>query len=290
LFGAYVKPVGHQSSEEAFRSLQRRTGSHLRVMHFYHGAPQLFPSEWEQQLSRQGHVLLLNWKPEGGHTWREVANGANDRYLDREATYLRQHYAHKKFFLTIHHEPEEEVRGSGSGYTAADFAAMFRHVESRLRGHGVHNAVYVMTYMGAQTHAVQPWYSDLWPGRKYVDWIGFDRYSAPPMGEQTGGFKAMVNRHWGQTSWRGAYRWAHQHYPHMPVMLPEWGASEKPGAPGWKAGLFGSVPRGLRAMPNLKLISYFDSAAATGGDKRVNSSARSMSAWKRLAARPMFHR
>jgi hypothetical protein len=291
LFGAYVKPVGSQSSEEAFRSLQQRTGSYLKVMHFYHGAPQLFPSEWEQQLSKEGHRLLLNWKVEGGHSWREVANGAQDSYIDREAAYLRQHYPHKKFWFTIHHEPEEEVREqAGSGYTAADYAAMFRHVVDRLRSHGVHNAVYVMTYMGAQVHAVKSWYSDLWPGRKYVDWIGFDRYSAPPMGEQTGGFKAMVNRHWGETSWRGAYRWAHRHFPHMPVMLPEWGASEKAGHPGWKARLFDSVPRGLRDMPNLKLISYFDSAAATGGDKRVDSTQRSMNAWKRLAARTMFHR
>ena len=291
LFGAYVKPEGSQSSEQAFTSLQRRTGSHLRVLHFYHGDTQLFPSSWEIKLSNQGHRLLLNWKPETGHTWAQVAAGASDGYIDREAAYLRSHYAKKKFFLVIHHEPEEEVRQqSGSGYTAANYAAMFRHVEDRLRAGGVRNAVYVMNYMGAQVHAMKPWYHDLWPGKAYVDWIGFDRYSAPPMGLQQGGFKAMVNRHWGSGQWRGAYRWAHANYPHKPVMLPEWGASEKAGDPGWKARLFASVTRDLRTMPNLKLISYFDSTAATGGDKRPDSSATSMRAWRRLAAQPMFHR
>jgi hypothetical protein len=291
MFGAFVRPEGGQSSEEAFRSLERRTGSPLKVFHFYHGGNQLFPSSWEIKLSNQGHRLLLNWKPEAGNSWAAVANGASDAYLDREAAYLRTHYAHKKFFLVIHHEPEEEVIDTpGSGYTAANFAAMFRHVENRLRSHGVHNALYVMTYMGAQVHAIKPWYNQLWPGRKYVDWIGFDRYSAPPMGEQTGGFKAMVNRHWGDGPWRGAYRWAHRKFPRKPVLLAEWGASEKPGDPGWKSRLFASVTQDLRQMPNIKLISYFDSAASTGGDKRVDSTATSMRAWQRLAARPMFHR
>ena len=291
LFGAYAKPEGGQSSEQAFTSLERRTGSHMRILHFYHGGTQLFPSEWEIRQSRHGHHLLLNWKPDNGHTWAQVAVGAADSYIDREAAYMRQHYAHKKFFLVIHHEPEDEVIDqSGSGYTAANYRAMFRHVEDRLRAGGVRNAVYVMTYMGAQVHAMKAWYSDLWPGRDYVDWIGFDRYSAPPVGAQEGGFKAMVNRHWGDGDWRGAYRWAHAHYPHKPVMLPEWGASEKASAPLWKARLFSSVPDGLRSMPNLKLISYFHSPGYKGGDKSVDTSAASMDAWRRLAARPMFHR
>jgi hypothetical protein len=291
LFGAYVKPAGSQSSEEAFRSLQRRTGSHLKVMHFYHGAPQIFPADWELKLSREGHRLLLNWKPEGGHSWREVANGAQDSYIAREAAYLREHYARKKFFLVIHHEPEDEVREqSGSGYTAKDYAAMFRHVENRLRAGGVRNAVYVMCYMGAEVHTVKSWYSDLWPGGRYVDWIAFDKYSAPPMTPTTGNFKKLVNRHYGDGPFRGAYRWARANYPSKPVMLAEWAASENPQKPGWKARMFDTVPRGLREMPHLKLISYFSSPGYKGDDKSVDTSAASMRAWQRLAARPMFHR
>ena len=291
LFGAFAQPKGGQSSEQAFTSLQRQTGAHLRVLHFYHGGTQLFPSSWEIKLSNHGHRLLLNWKPETGHTWAQVAAGASDSYLDREAAYLRSHYAKKKFFLVIHHEPEEEVRDvSGSGYTASDYAAMFRHVEDRLRAGGVRNAVYVMNYMGTEVYAVKSWYRALWPGKAYVDWIAFDRYSAPPVGIQTGGFKALVNRHYGNGPWHGPYRWAQANYPHKPVMLAEWGASEKAGDPGWKARLFASVASGLRSMPNLKLISYFDSPGYKGGDKSVDTSAASMSQWRRLASNPMFHR
>ncbi len=54
--------------------------------------------------------------------------------------------------------------------------------------------------------------------------------------------------------------------------------------------MFGTVPEGLRDMPKLKLISYFNSPGDKGDDKSVDTSSRSMRAWKRLAARAMFHR
>jgi hypothetical protein len=291
LFGAYVHPVGAESQQQAYARLQRATGSHMRVLHFYHQGTELFPTSWEIHLASHHRRLLLNWKPEDGHTWAKVAAGASDGYIDAEASYLRHHYT-KKFYLVIHHEPENDVVESpGSGYTASDYAAMFRHVEDRLKADGVHNAVYVLNYMGAQTYFVQPWHKDLWPGRKYVDWIGLDRYATPSMGGQQGGFKAMVNRHWGSGPFLGAYRWAARNYPHKPVMLVEWAVSEKPGDPGWKSRLFKSVPRGLHHMKNLKLISYFDSPVGdAAGDVRPNTTSRSFAGWKRLAAKPVFHK
>lgn len=292
LFGAYAHPRGSQTPEQAFRRLQRMSGSKLEVMHFYHQGDDLFPTPWEMKLSRSGHRLLLNWKPEAGHTWAQVARGAADSYIDAEARYLRRHYAHKKFFLVIHHEPENEVvQRSGSGMRAQDFAAMFRHVEDRLKRDGVRNAVYVVNFMGAQTYFVKPWHRYLWPGNKYVDWIGLDRYATPDMGGQEGGFAAMVNRHWGHGPFRGAYRWAAKKHPHKPVMLVEWGVAEKPGSPGWKARLFNSVPRGLAKMPNLELLSYFHNfEGRSAGDVRVNTTSRSLTGWRHLAGAGLFHR
>jgi hypothetical protein len=291
LWGAYAQAVGGQQARGAFRHLERVSGSRFSVVHYYHQGTELFPTPWEIQLSRHHRHLLLNWKPEAGNTWAAVAAGASDWYLDREARYLRGHYR-KPFFLVIHHEPENEVNPTpGSGYTASDFRAMFRHVESRLTADGVHNVVYVMNYMGAQTYAERSWYRDLWPGRRYVDWIAFDPYDAPGLGVQSGGFRQMVNRHWGAGVWRGAYRWAHQHFPSKPLMLAEWGAAEKVGSPAWKSAFFHTVVGDLRTMPRLKLIAYFSSPTPTvGGDVRPNTSKRSTRGWRALAGRPVFHR
>jgi hypothetical protein len=291
LWGAYAQAVGSQQALGAFRHLERVSGSRFSVVHYYHQGTELFPTPWEIQLSRHHRHLLLNWKPEAGHSWAEVADGAADGYLDSEASYLRAHYR-KPFFLVIHHEPENEIdQTPGSGFTAADYRAMFRHVERRLEAGGVHNAIYVMNYMGAQTYAERSWYADLWPGRHFVDWIAFDPYDAPGLNPQSGGFKKMVNRHWGTGVWRGSYRWAHRHFPSKPVMLGEWGAAEKAGNAAWKAGFFKTVVHDLRTMPRLKLLAYFSSPTPTvGGDVRPNTSSRSARAWRALAGRSIFHR
>jgi hypothetical protein len=283
--------VGGQPALAAFQELERLSGSRFSVVHYYHQGSDLFPTPWEIQLARHHRYLLLSWKPESGHTWAEVAAGAADDYIDREAPYLRQNYR-KQFFLVIHHEPENEVVESArSGYTAADFRAMFRHVENRLEADGVHNAVYVMNYMGAQTYAERSWYHHLWPGRRYVDWIAFDPYAAPGLNPQNGGFRRMVNRHWGTGVWRGSYRWAQQHFPAKPVMLAEWGAAEKAGSAGWKSEFFKTVVRDVRTMPQLKLLAYFSSPTPNvGGDVRPNTSDPSTAAWRALAKRSIFHR
>jgi len=144
---------------------------------------------------------------------------------------------------------------------------------------------------GAQTYAERSWYHHLWPGRRYVDWIAFDPYAAPGLNPQNGGFRRMVNRHWGTGIWRGSYRWAHQRFPAKPVMLAEWGVAEKAGNGRWKSGFFRTVVRDLRRMPRLKLLAYFSSPKpAVGGDVRPDTSRRSTRAWRALAARAIFHR
>ena len=291
LWGAYAQAVGGQPALEAFQQLERVSGTRFSVVHYYHQGSDLFPTPWEMQLARHHRYLLLSWKPEAGHTWAEVAAGAADDYIDREAAYLRQNYR-KQFFLVIHHEPENEViETAGSGFTAGDYRAMFRHVESRLGADGIDNAVYVMNYMGAQTYAERSWYADLWPGRRFVDWIAFDPYDAPGLNPQSGGFRRMVNRHWGTGVWRGSYRWAHQHFPAKPVMLAEWGAAEKPRSAEWKPAFFQTVVRDVRTMPQLKLLAYFSSPTPNvGGDVRPNTSDPSTAAWRALAKRSIFHR
>ena len=89
-------------------------------------------------------ILLLNWKPDIGRSWASVAAGSMDGQIDRLAAHIKATFP-EKFFMVIHHEPEEEVRpAAGSGYTADDFRNMFRHVVKRFRADGVHNALFTV--------------------------------------------------------------------------------------------------------------------------------------------------
>ena len=124
-------------------------------------------------------------------SWASIAAGnpTVDRYLDRLAAYLKANFT-QPFFFTVHHEPENDViERPGSGYTAADYAAMYRHVVLRLRGDGVTNLVTVMDYMAYAPWNTKPWFNAALPGRRRrrLDRLGHVRlqHARTPTGTAT---------------------------------------------------------------------------------------------------------
>lgn len=281
LTGAFVEPRGKETPTSAFKRFESQVGEKQQILHYFHVGNKLFPTKWQISMASGGRTLLLNWKPEMGHTWAQVANGAVDRQIDRQAAYIKSHYQ-QKFFLTIHHEPEDEVVArSGSGFTAADYRRMYQHVVKRFRAKGVTNVVFVMTYMGAQKHVNQPWFKKLWPGDRYVDWIAYDPYVTPRTNGQDGGFHWLVNTHWG-SDFDGMYNWIAANHPNKPLMFTEWGVAEKPGSPAYKANLFRSVPKNLDRYPKIKAMVYFDAPNARSGRVQVDTSSSSLRAYRTM--------
>lgn len=290
LFGAYVLPQGGESQTNAYGRFSRLVHHDLDIIHSYHRGTEKFPTAAEKSLIGRPGVnrrLLINWKPENGLSWAQVAAGDGDSVIDAEANYIKKSFM-PKFFLGIHHEPEEEVRESpGSGYTAEDYRNMYRHVVDRFRAAGVTNVVYVMNYMGAQKWAQKSWFKDVYPGNSYVDWLAFDPYMTATIGSQTGTFKRLMNQYWGDGSWRGEYRWAVQQHPGKPVMLAEWGIGEKPGEAAWKAKFYQSVVRDAKNFPQLKALVYFSNPQGASGAE-PDTSARSLTSFRTLATSHIF--
>lgn len=282
LTGAFVEPRQRESPQSAFARFERQVGQKQQIVHYYHQGTQLFPTPWEIALSNGGRRLLLSWKPEDGRSWAQVAAGASDAYINREARYIKKHYGTKKFFLAIHHEPEDEVRPThGSGYTATDYRHMYQHVVNRFRKVGVKNAVFVMVYMGAQTYVNRSWFRNLWPGRNYVDWIAYDTYATPSRNGQPGGFAWLANVHWG-SQFTGMYNWLVKNHPHKPYMLAEWGVAEKPGDAGYKARVFQGTPALLPHYPKLKALVYFDNPDARSGHVQVDTTRKSLTGYRSM--------
>ncbi|MGH3320969.1 MAG: hypothetical protein ACRDN9_12435 [Streptosporangiaceae bacterium] len=267
---------------KALANFERKVGRRVDIVHLYHRGDDLFPTHEEIAMARHGRLLYLNWKPEfgTGRTWAEVAHGAVDGEIDRLASYIDGHY-HKRFFLTIHHEPEDDVRPSaGSGYTAKDYAAMFRHVAKRLRADGVDNAVTVMNYMGAEKWGEKPWFGALYPGDRVVDWIAYDPYA----GDGTTSFAQLVNKYFGsRDDWPGFYTWATRTHPDKPLMLGEWGVFAQRDDPSHKASIFRSAMRQARHFPRIKAYVYFGSPQAPRGDTTVDSTSRALRAFRALS-------
>lgn len=199
LWGAATGGHTGRSLTASLHEFEQETRRTQAVFHTYHrGIGTLFPTAEEiATADESGHprIPFINWKPAVA-SWADIAAGDPkvDDFIDRLAAYLHKRFP-GPFFLTIHHEPENDVdETKGSGYTAADYAAMYRHVVQRLRDDGATNVVTVMTYMGYAKWPAQPWFDQLYPGDDVVDWIALDVYAYSTPGYGYGDFGEMVNR------------------------------------------------------------------------------------------------
>ncbi len=160
---------------------EKRIGKQLDIVHTYHGVGNnQLSSDDIYFATRANTYLYANWKPAG--KWASISS--NNAGIDSMATSIKS-IAPKKLFLTIHHEPENDVTSDsncpgvgykGSSGTPTDYRNMWAYVENRFKADGVTNVVWVMNYMG-----YKPWdclVPDLWPGNGLVDWLTIDSYSS----------------------------------------------------------------------------------------------------------------
>ena len=293
-----VAPGAHteRRGAMALREFENKTGRTQAVFHAYHRGTGggVFPTAQEIALAREPgrpRILFLNWKPAGA-SWAAIAEGdkATDAYLDRLAAHIRTAYP-ERFFFTVHHEPEDDVRDKpGSGYTAGDYAAMFRHVVRRLRAGGVRNLVSVVVHMAYVPLTSRPWFAEMYPGDDVVDWIGFDTYAYSEPGYGHGDFAELMNRRSsGRPHWPGFYNWAAGRFPHKPIMVAEWGVWHSERNPAHMARFYRSVGSQIGAFPRIKALVHFDTPAnQKGWDSRVDSTPEGLAAYRSLSQLPVF--
>jgi hypothetical protein len=277
---------------EQLATFESTAGRKSDVMHVYHTNSQLFPTADEVALAREpgrNRLLFVNWKPSTSLSWKAVGAGdaGVDAEIDKLSAYIKKTFP-QRFFLSIYHEPENDVNpAAGSGWTAADYKAMYRHVALRLKANGTDNAILTMVYMGFAKWGAQPWFDDLYPGDDVVDWLGYDPYAS--VDSNSSDFSVLVNKTLGAyPGWPGFYSWAQQRVPGKPMVLAEWGVAESASNPGGKAAFFRGVVADAKAYPRIKAMLYFDSAKAHNGDTRIASSATSLAGFKDMAADPYF--
>jgi beta-mannanase len=294
LWGAAAGGFTTTPRDQALKDWESLTGRTATIFHQYHKGDEKFPTKAEIAMTRdpaKPRVLLLNWKVAYGTTWAAVARGEKNARIDNWAAYVKSTYP-EKFFLALHHEPENDVNPTpGSGMTATDYAAMYRHVITRLRAHGLTNAVNVLAYMGNEKWMAKSWWPDLYPGDDVVDWIGLDSYvSAEPGYYHYGMFADLLDRRptGGGT---GFYDWATTAHPGKPVMVAEWGVYHRTTHIVDKSPAFASVASELRKRPAIKAVVYFDTERDDEGDRNISvaSTPQSLATFRDLAADPLFN-
>jgi hypothetical protein len=182
--GAAVRgdPQTTQDSQSQVSHYEQNIGHPIDVVHFYNGVgSDVLSSDALYFANRANTYLYQNWKPSA--TWAGISG--NNTGIDTMATSIKS-LGSKKIFLTLWHEPENDVSSGGDSNcpnvtykgttgTVSDYRNMWAYVENRFAADGVTNVVWVMNYM-----SYQPWdclVPDLWPGNNLVDWVTWDSYS-----------------------------------------------------------------------------------------------------------------
>jgi hypothetical protein len=124
-----------------------------------------------------------------------------------------------------------------------------------------------------------------------VDWIGLDSYVSAEQGYyHYGMFGDLLDRQptGGGLGW---YDWAVTKHPAKPIMVAEWGVYHRVGKPADKTPGYTSVLPELAKRPAIKAIVYFDTAHDDQGDRdiSINSTAGNLTAFRKLAANPIFN-
>jgi hypothetical protein len=152
------------------------------VIHRYHSPTQTsFDANETSYYNRDNTYLYINWKPDTIWTNADGDNTTVNDHIDQMADSIKG-LGDKKIFLTVFHEPENDVSsgncttngGSAAAGSPTDYVNMWHNVRSRFDAKGVTNVVWTMNYMGYQAwNCLVPL---LWPGNSYVDWVTYDPY------------------------------------------------------------------------------------------------------------------
>jgi hypothetical protein len=169
---------------------------------------------------------------------------------------------------------------------------MFQHVVKKFRADGARNILFTVVFMGYTGYMAKPWFKDLYPGDRYVDWVGYDPFAKSNIKD----YANLVNKVAApqqDLGFPGFYDYSQRYFPDKPLMLSEWAVLETPGDPGRKAAFFASVGRQFANFPRIKALSYYETTHAVnmpdGGDTSIDATPEALKAFKKLGRMPQFN-
>jgi hypothetical protein len=256
----YPQVAADEKSQTAYH--EQRIGRQLDIVHSFApvGSVPLNNKADKYFAQRANTYLYLDWKPAAKWTDAGGGNATVNALIDRAAANIKA-LGSKKMFLTINHEPENDVTkatgcatksGASSG-TPADYVAMWHNVRARFDALGVTNVVWVMDYMNyPKWDCLVP---QLYPGDSYVDWVMFNGYGSsyqPDYVKNVDHFYQLLTK----LSTTG------RNYLGKPWGIVEWGVHDA--SQGTAAAYYDAARNALdtNRFPKLKAYMVFDSPGA----------------------------
>jgi hypothetical protein len=251
-----------------YHAVEKRTGRRFDLVKNYVPwvAHATFPPASDNHLARKGRTLYFSWSPVNYRTGKKISYaGIASGYWDRsvilpEARRLK--HFHHRIFIDFSHEFDAKWQAPNG--TPKQFAAAYRHIEDVMTQAGVHNVIWSWVTTGYTGNLAK--IRAGFPGRAYVDWIGYDPYN----------MASCLGAPWRSSyyTFHQFYAWV-QHQPVMrgkPLMIAEYGSVHGPKVRHWYA----SIPRDLRRMPRIKALMQFSAPTRSGCDVGVPDSAAAL--------------
>lgn len=246
-------------------------GRKVDIAHTYHPVGSNTLSSYDKYfVDRAGTYLFTNWKP--ANKWADATgkNATVEKAIDSMAASVKS-LGSKKIFMTLNHEPENDVSGGGTGCsvaykgkagTPADYRAMWEHVVKRFKEKGATNVVWVMDYMNFPNWDCLV--DDLYPGNHLVDWVMFNAY-----GYGTGAFSDAKKNIQRFVDVMQRYQGPTMDFNSKPWGIVEWNIHDMPAETSHKYYQDMKTLANNRTFKNLNAYMVFDSIGPEGNDNRI---------------------
>lgn len=259
--GAYSNKHGEVAGDLKSQLLYHESliGRQVDVVHDYAREGNVLSSFDIYAATRPNSILFLNYKPAVNWAAADGSDATVNTEIDKMAFSIKKNLGSKKMFMTIWHEPENDL-GSDSNCPKTSFKgpavntidaykAMWQNVQNRFKADGVTNVVWAMDYMNYPAWScVVP---DLYPGDSLVDWIVFNGYA-----QGAGNWDSVVSRFYNYLLNNSN---STHNYLSKPWGIVEWGIMRSTQAEAYS--YYDQVKASLDAstFPKLKLYMIFDS-------------------------------
>jgi hypothetical protein len=225
----------------------------------------------------RGAVPMVTWEPwhlDGrGISLRAIARGRYDRRVRRAArTAVRWG---RPILLRFAHEMNGNWYPWGrgrKGNTARVYKVAWRHLVAIFRRFGANNVSWVWT-PNVNPRGKYP-FRGLYPGDRWVDWVGFDGFNWAFRGEWDS-FTALFGRSYNTLA----------RMTSRPMIVAETGSSESGGDKA--AWVSSALRREIPRFSRIRAVAWF-SRPANGVDLRVNSSRAALRAFRTAIASPRY--
>lgn len=247
-----------------------------------------------------GNVPLVSPIGSGKSSWASIADGEFDSDIINMAQKVRDSGI-SPFVFCFNHEPEDEIRNNPTDTfmgTAADYISAWQQIVTIFRQEQAENVDFMWIMRGrtfgdpANIPFGLPSAETLYPGDDYIDWIAADIYNY------------AFNGNWQSLGEVAANFYAFGSQRPKPLAFGEWGSREEffnPTNDGTRKGQwYDDAAEWLKTEgTRIKAIMYFnrypedefggpDPYGESGPDWRIDTSSKSLEAYRLLAQDPYF--